>query len=434
MNSNRYKKTLFGFIPNDWKLVKLSKICNNDGGIQTGPFGSQLHQEDYVDNGTPIITVEHLGDNEIIHKNLPGVSDEDKKRLKKFILETGDIVFSRVGSVDRSSIVRENENGWLFSGRCLRVRGNKETIDPYYLSHFFGLQTFKSYVRNNAVGATMPSLNTSIMSNLLIILPPILIQQKIASVLSAYDDLIENNNRRIAILEQMAQSIYKEWFVRMRFPGYQNAEFADGLPKGWIKQKVGDTFEITGGGTPSKEKNEYWKNGDIDWYTPTDITSNGLFLTSSKLKINDLGLARSSAKLFPPYSIMMTSRATIGEIGINTKEACTNQGFITCLPNERISYLYIYFWIKYHKKLIILLSSGATFAEMTKSVFKKMDILVPSQEATDEFFNITDPMFKQIEALIKKNINLKKTRDLLLPRLITAKLSVDNINPESEES
>jgi len=141
--------------------------------VQTGPFGSQLHQKDYKSAGTPIITVEHIGDNRITHQNLPLVGDSDKKRLKKYLLSEGDIVFSRVGSVDRSAYVSMDEDGWLFLGCLLRVRADKKIIDPKYLSYYFYQEHFKEHVRRIAVGATMPSINTTILSEIMISFPPI---------------------------------------------------------------------------------------------------------------------------------------------------------------------------------------------------------------------------------------------------------------------
>jgi type I restriction enzyme, S subunit len=123
----------------NWKTYKLEEIAT----VQTGPFGSQLHQKDYVNNGTPIITVEHLGENRIFHENLPRVSNEDKERLIKYSIQTNDIVFSRVGSVDRRALVRKKENGWLFSGRCLRVRVKSENVNSTFLSFYFGQESFK---------------------------------------------------------------------------------------------------------------------------------------------------------------------------------------------------------------------------------------------------------------------------------------------------
>ena len=162
--------------------------------IQTGPFGSQLHKEDYVDIGTPIVTVEHLGNRVFTEQNLPKVSDEDKARLSKYVLKEGDIVFSRVGSGDRCSYVDAAHDGWMFSGRCLRVRPNTE-VDPLYLYYFFCLEDTKQFVRNIAVGATMPSINTKLLGEVEVAYPSQTEQQKIVALLSALDDKIEINQK-----------------------------------------------------------------------------------------------------------------------------------------------------------------------------------------------------------------------------------------------
>ncbi len=164
--------------------------------VQTGPFGSQLHKKDYVLVGTPIVTVEHLGQRKMTRQNLPCVSEVDKNRLSKYTLQYGDLVFSRVGSVDRCSWVSEDENGWMFSGRCLRVRP-KDPSEIYhkYLYYFFNLESTKDFVRNISVGATMPSINTRLLSEVPISYPGIEEQRQIGDVLSAFDDRIEANIR-----------------------------------------------------------------------------------------------------------------------------------------------------------------------------------------------------------------------------------------------
>ncbi|MEA1923083.1 MAG: restriction endonuclease subunit S [Pseudomonadota bacterium] len=205
--------TEYGTIKDDYSRDRLIDLCIEKIGVQTGPFGSQLHNKDYVKVGTPIITVEHLGNNRILHQKTPCVSDQDKERLSKYHLQTGDIVFSRVGSVDRRALVRDSENGWLFSGRCLRVRVDKEKIDPTYLSYFFGLENFRQYIRSIAVGATMPSINTKILSNVPIYYPSLGEQCKIVKVLCSLDDKIELNRQINQTLEQIAQAIFKSWFV-----------------------------------------------------------------------------------------------------------------------------------------------------------------------------------------------------------------------------
>lgn len=206
----------------EWKEYKLGEIAD----VQTGPFGSQLHMSDYQDEGTPIITVEHLGNNRIIHNNLPLVGEKDKNRLKKYVLAEGDIVFSRVGSVDRRAYVSANEDGWMFSGRCLRVRPTQE-VDSKFLSYYFGLEDFKETIRRIAVGATMPSINTTILSNVVIPLPPIDTQQRIASILSSLDDKIDLLHRENKTLEAMAETLFRQWFIEEAKEDWEEGTIAD---------------------------------------------------------------------------------------------------------------------------------------------------------------------------------------------------------------
>ena len=179
--------------------------------VQTGPFGSQLHNKDYVADGTPIVTVEHLGEKRFLTQNLPCVTDKDRERLSKYSLQKGDIVFSRVGSVDRCSFVSEEETGWLFSGRCLRVRPNSRMCIPEYLYYYLCSPRVKEQMRNIAVGATMPSINTKLLCEIPVSCPEIETQKKIAAILSSLDDKIEVNNQINRNLEEQAKAIFKSW-------------------------------------------------------------------------------------------------------------------------------------------------------------------------------------------------------------------------------
>ena len=167
----------------EWEMVKIGDVAN----VKTGPFGSSLHESDYVQNGTPIITVEHLGEFGVTRQNLPLVSEEDVKRLHSYALDIGDIVFSRVGSVDRNALIRKAEEGWLFSGRLLRVRPDKGRVYAPFLSFQFHTEKFKNAVLSVAVGQTMASLNTKILRDLSVDVPPLAEQTAIATVLSDMD-------------------------------------------------------------------------------------------------------------------------------------------------------------------------------------------------------------------------------------------------------
>ncbi len=230
----------------------------------------------------------------------------------------------------------------------------------------------------------------------------------------------------------MAQAIYREWFVEFRAPGVklrqatpeeQKVTGKNHFPAGWELKRVGDVIETLGGSTPLTKNPEYWEDGDTTWYTPSDLTANkAMFIRDSSKKITRLGFENISARMFPPYSVMMTSRATIGVISINTSEACTNQGFITCIPNDRLSAYHIYFWIEQNRDQIISIASGATYKEINRSEFRDILIAVPEAKVEAQFVEMVGPIGKQIETLHAKNANLRQTRDLLLPRLVGERL------------
>lgn len=229
-------------LPDGWEKIKIK----NAATVKTGPFGAQLHQSDYVaENGTPIITVEHLSERGLIHENLPLVSDIDKKRLKQYIVSENDIVFSRVGSVDRSSLVAKDEDGWMFSGRLLRIQPDKTKINSPYLIHFFHTNKFRHRIRSLAVGGTMPSLNTAILSNVKIVLPPLPEQKAIADLLSTWDEAIEKTERLIQAKERQLDAYGRELFNRkneMKYKGWKKIALEDILTE--HKDKSEGTEEV----------------------------------------------------------------------------------------------------------------------------------------------------------------------------------------------
>ena len=275
--------------------------------------------------------------------------------------------------------------------------------------------------------AAQPGLSVTKVSKLRVEMPPLPMQRRIASILSAYDNLIENNTRRIRLLEQMAENIYKEWFVRFRFPGHENTEYENGLPKGWELEHIGDVCETIGGGTPSTSKPEYW-GGDIKWVTPTDITSkDSLPLLKIEGRITSEGLKKSSAKLLPPYTILMTSRASIGFFGMAPFEVCTNQGFISIIPHKENMRMYMLYMLKSRKEEIVMNANGSTFLEISKGRFRKMKMLIPDDLILDRYESTVHTIFEMVMKLEQQSSQLARQRDLLLPRLMSGKLEVKGV-------
>jgi type I restriction enzyme S subunit len=401
-----------------------------EASLQTGPFGTQLKASEYTSEGTPVINVRNVGFGDLRKDDLEYLPEGKAAKLWQHHLKTGDIVFGRKGAVERHALIDAASNGWIQGSDCLRLRLNSKSVSEKYLSYYLRTAAHQSWMQALcSFGATMSSLNQDILRRLTFPAPPLATQQRIAAILSAYDDLIANNQRRITLLECMAEDIYREWFVRLRFPGHESVKIEKGVPQGWGLVKTERAFKFYGGATPPRDTSSYWQNGDVNWFTPTDITgASGLFMSESSEKCTEDGLRNCSSTLFPANSVMMTSRATIGAIGINLTPACTNQGFITCIPNEGYPLAYLYHWLKLGKPHFESLSGGSTFAELTKGTFKRMEILTPPQKLVEKFQAVIDPLFKTMEAAIKANASLKSTRDVLLPRLISGKLSVDALD------
>jgi type I restriction enzyme S subunit len=276
-----------------------------------------------------------------------------------------------------------------------------------------------------AKGATnQVELSVMSLGELEIVVPPLGVQRRIGSILSGYDDLIENNRRRIQLLEQAARLLYKEWFAHLRFPGHEHVKVINGIPEGWQKRKIADISETVGGGTPSTKVSEYW-DGDITWVVPTDVTKNNcLALLDSERKITEKGLRESSAKIVPADTILMTSRASVGFFALMDHEVCTNQGFINIVPHEDDMRMYLLFNLISRVSEIRSNAKGATYPEISKGRFRDMDVVVPAMPLVMEFGEYAGNLFRQIRCLKRQGVGLEAARDLLLPRLLNGEITV----------
>ena len=273
---------------------------------------------------------------------------------------------------------------------------NEEELNIRYLCYALNQQL--RLLKTMSSGSTTKFLTVRMLDNLDIPLPSINIQTEIVNILSAYDDLIENNQKQIKLLEEAAQRIYKEWFVDLRFPGYENTKIVDGVPEEWRVASIADICDTVGGGTPSTKIQSYYEKGDILWVTPTDITRNfSLALLDTEKKITPEGLKNSSAKMLPAETILMTSRASVGFFGMCKYEVCTNQGFISCIPKRENLQMYLLFNLKSRVEEIRQKAGGSTYLEISKTVFRELKIILPKDEVLAEYQkNVHDIYIKYI--------------------------------------
>ncbi len=349
------------------------------------------------------------------------------------LLRDGDIVFVRSNGnrelIGRSLFVENPPESMTHSAFTIRLRFASDDVVPRFYAYCFRTKLIRQALSAAGGGTNIANLNQDILNDLEVPVPALNTQRRIVGILSAYDDLIENCERRIRVLDEMARALYREWFVLFRYPGHEKTPLVDSplgrIPKGWEVRPVSDSFEILGGGTPSRKEPDYWTNGTVEWFSPTHLTSAGtMFMDTSGERITERGLEESSAKLFPAMSVMMTSRATIGAIAINTTPACTNQGFITCIPNERMPVVFLFQWLRSNVPLFERMASGATFKEISRGVFRTIDVLAPAPALVQRFESLTRPLADESLRLQRTLSNLRATRDLLLPRLLSGQLDV----------
>ena len=383
----------------EWKEVRLGEVAD----VQTGPFGSQLHKENYVNKGTPIVTVEHLGNKWFTSQNLPMVSDEDKLRLAKYCSQEGDVIFSRVGSVDRCSFVSKEYSGWLFSGRCLRVRP-RSGINPEYLYYFLTNEGTKQYIRNIAVGATMPSINTKLLNEVPITIPSLADQRRIASILSSLDRKIELNNKINADLEEMAQAIFKNWFVD--FEPFKDGKFVDSelgmIPEGWKVVKMGDFFPVK---TGKKDANTASVNGKYPFFS---CSQNALCTDSYS---------------FDCDAILVAGNGDFNVKWYSGKFDAYQRTYVLIPYNKKLLAL-LYYVVKRNLLTITSKARGSVIRFITKGNLTDFEFAIPRDLENNEIVDVFESINEKIFANNKENSRLSLLRDTLLPRLMSGELEV----------
>lgn len=400
-----------------WEKVKLSEVTEyiTDGDHQPAPKS---------DSGVLFVKIKDIQDNRLTFDNALFVPQEYYNRLpKNRKAEYGDTLYTVVGSYGIPAFVNHNIP-FCFERNIALLHPNNRVI-PKYLYYAVNNPIFYGNANNIANGSAQKLIPLSKLDGMEISVPPIERQKTIVNILSAYDDLIENNQKQIKLLEEAAQRLYKEWFVDLRFPGHETTPIVDGVSEGWRETCMDDICDSIGGGTPSTKSEEYYRDGQIKWVTPTDITrKSGLILLDTEKKITEEGLHNSSAKMVPPYTILMTSRASVGFFGLCEYEVCTNQGFISCIPHEESIRFYLLYNLMNRVDEIRAKASGSTFLEISKKSFRGLRIIVPEAHILTQFNNIVRPMIRQMEILTKTIAKLREARDRLLPRLMSGEIEV----------
>jgi type I restriction enzyme S subunit len=401
----------------EWKKVKLGDVSS---AIQTGPFGSQLHQSDYSEIGVPVVMPKDIINGCIDESTIARVESHHVERLSRHKISEGDILYARRGDVGKCAYAIGAQKGWLCGTGCLRVTIDKEKALPKFI--FFQLQKRETigWVEKHAIGATMLNLNTSILSDVPIELPPFPTQNRIATILSRYDSLIENYQKQIKLLEEAAQRLYKEWFVDLRFPGHETTTIVDGVPEGWSKGML-DDIAYESGKKVDKRNRDYY-----DYYLPIDcLPKHSLtYLTPA-----DISLAESSLVSFEENDIIFGAmRPYFHKICFAQSRGLTRTTCFVLNSNHKEfrEFLLMLLFDDSTVKHATSISVGTTMPYTRWKEFKSMEIVIPAKEIAIAFGNKISSITKVLKDLSSQIRLLTEARDRLLPKLMSGNVSMFN--------
>lgn len=423
-------------IPQKWESLTLGDACKRGGGaVQTGPFGSQLHAADYVPIGIPSVMPQNIADNRINEDEIARIKESDAARLTKYRLKEGDIVYSRRGDVERRALVRSRENGWLCGTGCLRIRFGEGHVLPTFAAHYLGHPIVREWIVRHAHGATMPNLNTSILSELPMALPPYNVQELIANILGSLDDKIENNRRMNETLEALARALFKDWFVDFgpvrakmegRKPPGLSPEVAAlfpgeldeaGKPIGWVEKPLDKIAEFLNGLALQN-----FPGNSIDGLPVIKIAELRSGITSKS--------GRASKNIPSKYviengDVIFSWSGSLTQIVWTGGTGALNQHLFK-VSSEVYPKWFHYFWVDHYlpEFQAIAASKATTMGHIQRHHLTQALVVTVEETLMNALDKIIDPIFS---LLIKNEIqmhDLKNIRDTLLPKLLSGEIQV----------
>ncbi len=367
------------------------------------------------DTGIPTLSAKSVKNNYINYAECYYISEEEYKRFmvrgfpkKGDILLTTEAPMGMVAKLDRSDVA--------IAQRLLTLRGKEGVLDNDYLLYMLQSPYGQGLLKARETGTTVTGIKQSEFRRIVIRLPDIAVQRKIGSVLSAIDQKIECNTKINDNLQQQAYAYFLQLFVENANPS-------------WRVGTIADLGTVVGGGTPSKAKPEYYTDDGIAWITPKDLSiDKSKFIAHGENDISEFGYRNSSATMMPAGTVLFSSRAPIGYIAIASNEVTTNQGFKSVVPRPEIGTPFVYYFLIHNLPLIESKASGSTFKEVSGSVMKSVEAVIPEGDTIAKFNDFCRPVFEMQEKLEQENRKLAAMRDSLLPRLMSGEIDVSDIS------
>ncbi|MDU8668958.1 restriction endonuclease subunit S [Faecalibacterium prausnitzii] len=398
-----------------WEKVKL-------GNVTDSCLGKMLDQNKNKGDYQPYLANVNVRWGEFDLEDLPLMKFEESEQ-ERYELKYGDLVICEGGEPGRCAIWKEQIPNMKIQKALHRVRVH-DCLDYRYLFYWFLLAGKTGELDQYFTGATIKHMPGQKLKEVVIDKPPLEIQHRIADILSAYDDLIENNQEQIKLLEEAAQRLYKEWFVDLRFPGHENTKIVDGVPEGWNECTVESFGTVITGKTPPTSNKEYYTNGKVPFVTIPDM-HNVVYPLKTEKRLTIEGAQTQKNKYIPPNSVMISCIGTVGLVSIATEVCQTNQQINSIILNNEDDLYFFYESMLRMKDLLDGLgSNGATMTNVNKSKLEKLIIISPSKDIVKQYNDVCKPLFESALNLSRKNVYLKNMREALLPKLMSGEAEV----------
>ena len=349
--------------------------------------------------------------------------------LERYQLAEDDVILAMdrpiVGDGLKMAWIRPEDLPALLVQRVCRLRGKPDMALTKFIRYVLAAPDFSGHIHRITTGANIPHISGKDIAAYEFELPDLEDQVRIVECLSAYDDLIATNQRRIALLEDAARRLYREWFVHLRFPGHESVRVKDGVPEGWSHGSAYDFISILSGGTPKTGVEHYW-GGDIPFFTPKD-SPDAFYVLGTEKTLTESGLASCNSRLFSKNTTFITARGTVGKVALAQKPMAMNQSCYALAPKQDYDNLFLFAAIKDAVEHFKQVAVGGVFDAIVVDTFKVIAFVLPDAVVTRAFGNAVRPLFQQVETLLLQNTQLAQARDLLLPKLMSGQLDVSGI-------
>lgn len=402
-----------------WQKNKLADVCISiaDGDHQPPPK---------ADSGIPFVTISNITNtNKFDFTNTMFVPQEyydtldDKRRA-----HTGDILYSVVGSFGIPVFLNE-EQKFVFQRHIAILRPDAKKIVPAFLYYTMLSRDFYMKADAVALGAAQRTVSLTSLRGMEIEIPPYDIQEKIVRIMKPYDDLIENNQKQIKLLEEMAQRLYKEWFVELRFPNYEKCKIVEGIPEGWKKDRADSFFEITIGKTPPRAEKQWFVPGNkgTKWISISDMGNSGFFIFNTTEGLTEEAVKKHNMKVVPKDTILVSFKLTVGRVSITTEDMCTNEAIAHfCIGDNKLRE-YTYMYLKMFEYDTLGNTSSISKAVNSK-IIKSMPFIMPPENVIEAFSIRVKPFLNLIYLAQYAIMKATEARDRLLPKLMSGKIEV----------